>query len=622
MKASLIAAVTGCLFALGAQARGAGPTAWIAYPDTGRTLCAPIYSDGPGNPTVISRSGASDFSPSIALGENGVAAVAWLGENGNIMFSYLDGQRWASPEVAAPSSGNHRGIPSLAVSGVAVVVWAESAAGGFEDIRYAVRTAGIWSGPHRAHEPNSVPDILPSVFASPEGSFAIVWKSFDGSSYVEKRIGDLSAVPERTDLPADLAAQAVRVGLPPETAIAWRDYDGRGRSIYLKQILDGQERLAAAEEERAARTEPLDTPMETSTPTATETPEGPTATPTATVYPPATPTPTPQHIDIIAFGDSITYGRGSSTNGPRTGYPAILQTILNYNFAPTTFHVYNEGVPGEETADALNRIDSVLDTHPAAIILIMEGTNDMNNNLAGETVQENLKQMAFRARNRGVMPVLTTLIPTVPSILPGQYRLTKNFYARGYVQILARAYGIPCADQWNAFCGTPSWANVLMDWATGNHPNDNGYRYAMSPEWYETIAPYLNPSFKPSGPNIALSESAQIVARGSSQRITYSLVPSNDLTRNAVDCYVALKSPDGKLLFLNSSWQLKGTETPLARGILLNDLPPSAFLPEIPIAMNYPGGTYALYVVTVRCLRDPWDTNAWTGYADIHFQVN
>lgn len=605
-------------------ARGVAPEAWVAYPENDCVLARSFSAGSLSGPGVIAAGDGASFAPALAIGPCDLPFVTWLNNKGDILFSGSDGSRWSTPEIAALSRGRHRGIPALAVGDTAVIAWAETENGMFEDIFYAVRTGGRWSSPCRAHEQNDVPDILPSVTAGAHGAFSIRWRSFDGRIYVERYTGEPLPPPERGEPPQGLREKLVEAQLPMETAIVWRGADGFSRSVYLKQLMDEQENAAAGTAGALTLDEPTPAPSATEAASLrgmqTETPIAPTFTPTQTPVE-NTATPVGRQIDIIAFGDSITYGRGSSSNGPRTGYPAILQAILNYNFAPDRFHLINEGKGGEETWMGLARIDSVLDSYRADGILIMEGTNDMFFQISFNTVQENLKQMAFRARARGVFPVLATLIPTVPSLRLLQYQTTRSFYAGGYVQALSRAYGIPYADQWNAFCSIPYFAEVLMDWVTGNHPNDNGYRYVMSPQWYETIAPYLEPSFRPVGPKITLSESEERVIRGSLEDFSYALVPSNDLVKNAVDCYVALKRPDGKLLFFNSSWRLSSAQIPAARGVLLDRLPRSGFLLELPIAMDYPLGTHTLYVVTVRSLRDPWITSNWTGFASISFEV-
>ncbi len=630
------------------DARGAAPEAWVAYPDGERILVRSFCLGCLSGPAVVVDAFAAPFAPSLTLDPRGMPFVSWLNNDGDILFSGYDGLHWSFPETVARSTGKHRGIPALAVGDDAVIAWAEADPGTFEDIFFSVRASGRWSEPSRAHERNDVPDILPSVVAAAGGAFSIRWKSFDGRQYVDRCTAASIGSLERGATPSGLLDKAREAQLPIESAIVWRGADGFPRSVYLKQLLDEQERAADEPTPTETPTEtatPVDTPTETPTPidtptetpttpafTPSETPTAPISTPTETpVAPTLTPTETPveataaptgRQIDIIAFGDSITYGRGSGSDGPSTGYPAILQAILNYDFAPDRFHLINEGIAGEETWMGLARIDDVLDSYSADGILIMEGTNDMFSRISFDTVQENLKQMALRARGRGVLPVLATLIPTVPSLRPVQYQTTRDFYTGGYVQALSRAYGIPYADQWDAFCGIPRFANVLMDWSTGNHPNDNGYRYVMAPEWCETITPYIEASFRPVGPKIAIDASVRVITRGSLEDFSYRLVPSNDLVRNAVDCYVAVKRPDGKLMFFDPSWRLTGVETPVARHILLTTLPRSGSLLELPIAQDYPMGTYTLYLVTVRSFRNPWDTSAWTAYASVQFVVD
>jgi lysophospholipase L1-like esterase len=638
MKAAVSAGALACIaIALSStDVSGAMPKAWVAYPDGGRLLVGSFCSGRLSSPSVVADAFASPFAPSLTLDPYGMPFVSWLNSDGDILFSGYDGSHWSPPEIAARSAGRHRGIPALAVGDDAVIAWAEVDSGTFEDIFFSVRTDGRWSEPSCAHEPNDVPDIRPSVIAAGGGAFSIRWKSFDGRGYVERCMAAPIIAPKRGETPQGLLDRACEAQLPIETALAWRGADGFPRSVYLKQLLDELENAATKDEGfgTAGEATPTETPTApavtpTVTPTApastpTETPTAPAFTPTGTpTVPMSTPTGTPagRQFDIIAFGDSITYGYGSSLNGPHTGYPAVLQMILDYNLAPDRFNLINEGQGGEETAEGLMRIDSVLDRHHADGILIMEGTNDMFFRISFETVQENLKQLALRARRRGVFPVIATLIPTIPSVRPIQYQTTQSFYTGGYVQALSQVYGIPYADQWAAFYRIPRFPDVAMDRATGNHPNDNGYRYVMAPEWYETIAPYIDASFQPAGPEITLSARAQIVTRGSTEGFTYSLVPSNDLVRNAVDCYAALKRPDGQLVFFDSSWRLTGTETPVARRLLLTSLPRSGFLFELPITWNYPVGTYTLYLVTVRSLRNPRDIGAWTAYASVRFVV-
>ncbi|MDD5557807.1 MAG: GDSL-type esterase/lipase family protein [bacterium] len=581
-------AVAACAL-LCAAARPAGaapPRAWLVSPEDGMVV-AREYASGRLGPSVAIAAAALPLPPSVAIGPDGLPAAAWIDTDGHIRFSAHDGRRWSPPELVAGDAGGHRGAPSLAlVAGRAVVAWAEAADGGFEDILYAVRDGGRWGAPERAHDPNDAPDILPSVAADPEGGFDIRWRRLDGDRYVERRMGEgASARREAPVPPDDLIEEAVEAALPAGTALAWEDADGTAGSALLGELIgDGPGEDDRGDGERSAGGE----------------------------------------IDIIAFGDSITWGRGSSANGPRTGYPVYLQAILTHNHPAFSFRVFNEGVPGERTDTGLQRIDAVLARYPAQAILIMEGTNDIFYGISPRTIQENLRQMAFRARARGVVPVLATLIPTDPRMRPEQYARTRSFYLGNYIQELHARHQILYADQWREFCSVPNFGETLFchNAGGGNHPNDNGYRYVMAPAWYETVAPLIPIPFEPVPPQIDLDESDESVARGAREDFGYVLAPSNDLVLNAVDVYVALRPPTGGLLYRDAAGRWTARPAPAAPKVLLNTVDPAGYLFGLPITGDAPLGTYTLYAVAVRCLRYPLNAESWTSnLAEISFAV-
>jgi len=566
--------------------------AWLAYPDAGRIVALLLDGEGtPGVSSVVAGGGASDYAPALALGDDGFPAAAWLAEDGAVMFSRFDGRAWSAPETVSAARGVQRGIPSLAVAGgVAAVAWAEVAGGGFEDVFYALRSGGRWSGPFRAHEENTVPDIMPVARIGADGALGLSWQSLDGDRYVERSIGSAAPAPDAGTLPPGLPGALLDAGLPIETALAWRGAGGAPASLRLKELLDAEARRE--EEPRGSEVEAM---RELAA----------------------------DEISLIAFGDSITYGRGSSSNGPATGYPAYLAGILMYNYPGQAFKMVNKGNPGETTGGGLGRIDSVLERYPSDFILIMEGTNDIFFGISFGTIQQNLKQMALHAVAHGVTPVLATVIPTLPyGARGGQYQRTRSFYNGGYVQSLAARYHLQCSDQWQAFTSVPGWPGEIMDPSTGNHPNTDGYRYVMSPQWYETIAPILGLPFTPTGPQIDLGESGPTPTRSSVEEFTYTLMPSNDQVRNAVDCYAAIQTPQGSLLYFNSSWHLTSAQTPFAQKALLSAAPLSGVLTDIQVPATAPLGTYTFYLVTVRAMMDLWDTEYWTSnLAGIQVQV-
>lgn len=99
---------------------------------------------------------------------------------------------------------------------------------------------------------------------------------------------------------------------------------------------------------------------------------------------------------ILAFGDSLTYGTGATE---AESYPAVLASL-------TARKVIREGVPGETTAQGLQRLPGVLEAHKPRILLLCLGGNDMLRKVGDATIASNLREMIRMARSRGVAVVL------------------------------------------------------------------------------------------------------------------------------------------------------------------------------------------------------------------------
>ncbi len=86
---------------------------------------------------------------------------------------------------------------------------------------------------------------------------------------------------------------------------------------------------------------------------------------------------------MLAFGDSLTYGTGASLE---TSYPASLEKIIGYK-------VINDGIPGEETRDSVNRISQELDKYKPQLVIIFLGGNDLLRQRPHEEIKENLHKI-------------------------------------------------------------------------------------------------------------------------------------------------------------------------------------------------------------------------------------
>ena len=99
---------------------------------------------------------------------------------------------------------------------------------------------------------------------------------------------------------------------------------------------------------------------------------------------------------ILAFGDSLTSGVGVES---RYSYPSVLAEL-------TGLEVINAGVSGETTAEGLARLGRELDRAAPALLILIEGGNDILRNSSTSALKENLRAMIELARDRQVPVVL------------------------------------------------------------------------------------------------------------------------------------------------------------------------------------------------------------------------
>jgi len=99
---------------------------------------------------------------------------------------------------------------------------------------------------------------------------------------------------------------------------------------------------------------------------------------------------------ILAFGDSLTYGSGTSKE---TNYPSILSKISSHK-------VVNAGISGEVTQAGVSRLPSLLDKHQPELLVLIHGGNDMIRKITPQQIANNLKQMINEAKQRNIKVVM------------------------------------------------------------------------------------------------------------------------------------------------------------------------------------------------------------------------
>ena len=163
---------------------------------------------------------------------------------------------------------------------------------------------------------------------------------------------------------------------------------------------------------------------------------------------------------VLAFGDSLTYGTGTSRD---KAYPAVLETLINRT-------VINAGVPGEVSREGLHRLPQLLTRHQPDLLILCHGGNDILRKLDLAKAKRNIQQMIDLASEQQVQVILIG----VPEF--GIFLSPPAFY-----QELAEENNIPILS--DALSDILSSTQLKSDHI---HPNAMGYQ-----QFAESIAALL-----------------------------------------------------------------------------------------------------------------------------------
>ncbi|MBT8438179.1 MAG: arylesterase [Gammaproteobacteria bacterium] len=106
--------------------------------------------------------------------------------------------------------------------------------------------------------------------------------------------------------------------------------------------------------------------------------------------------PLDKNATILAFGDSLTYGTGTSRD---KAYPAVLEKLIKRK-------VINAGVPGETSKKGLSRLPGLISQHQPGLVIICHGGNDILRKLDLNQTGENIQKMINIARDNNSEVVL------------------------------------------------------------------------------------------------------------------------------------------------------------------------------------------------------------------------
>ncbi len=107
----------------------------------------------------------------------------------------------------------------------------------------------------------------------------------------------------------------------------------------------------------------------------------------------------PPGATVLALGDSLTSGVGASAD---TAYPAVLARL-------TGWKVVNGGISGDTSAQALERLHGLLQTHKPTLVIVSIGGNDFLRRQSAATTRANIRQICTDAQASGAQVLLVAV---------------------------------------------------------------------------------------------------------------------------------------------------------------------------------------------------------------------
>ena len=194
----------------------------------------------------------------------------------------------------------------------------------------------------------------------------------------------------------------------------------------------------------------------------------------------------------LAFGDSITWGEGSSD---LSGYRGYLQADLRSYWGKATLE--SSGVPGTKSNVGQERLPGVLAEFRPGYLLILYGTNDWNEPQCRDAFPcftiDALRSMIHQARGAGAEAILGTIPPVNPDYTD-RNAAGRNAWVKqmdGAIHVMAQQEQVAVAEIYDDFESQPSLSALFSD---DKHPNDAGYRI-MARSFFNAITrPYPSSS--------------------------------------------------------------------------------------------------------------------------------
>lgn len=255
-------------------------------------------------------------------------------------------------------------------------------------------------------------------------------------------------------------------------------------------------------------------------------------------------------VRVVCIGDSVT-GVYYHTGG-RRAYAEMLQIALQHLYPNAPVEVFNAGISGNTTVDALARLDADVLAHKPHLVTIMFGLNDMTRVPLAD-YEANLTTIIHKCRDAGAEAMLCTpnsVIDTPSRPIP---KLIE--YADGMRRVGEREKA-PVVDCYAAYEAVRSedpfkWLMIMSDEI---HPNMIGHKL-----FAERIAQAISGksvSLENEGPPQPLLPKTQALLKENKPVRIYAMPPYDGLVLSALK--IAVPNAQAEI----TSWPVDGLTLP------------------------------------------------------------
>jgi len=171
----------------------------------------------------------------------------------------------------------------------------------------------------------------------------------------------------------------------------------------------------------------------------------------------------------IAFGDSITEGYGV-----HRGFVFFLAERISKARPDLDLKTVNNGLSGDNTNDAIHRLQRDVLDHDPDLVTINFGVNDAFSGISTVKFGNNLEAMVDIIRENGCGRIVLVSSEVIPE--PQAEKKVKPYWRK--MQEVAEAAGVVYADAngyWQGLLdsGTDQWSLIIPG---DMHPNEEGHR--------------------------------------------------------------------------------------------------------------------------------------------------